>query len=140
MTTSIFVDSVALVAIMSPRDQKYRIARKLLLKALKFEFRLFTTDYIIDESTTHLLTGVKSGYRYANSLFEWILGVRTPVQLLWIEKNTFTEAVKVFRRFNKDKLWSFTDCTSYVVMKKLKISTVFTFDDHFEEMGFKLLK
>lgn len=33
----------------------------------------------------------------------------------------------------------FTDCTSYVVMKELGIKLVFTFDEHFRQMGFKLL-
>ncbi|WP_448572870.1 hypothetical protein [Trichothermofontia sp.] len=31
---------------------------------------------------------------------------------------------------------SFTDCTSYVVMKQHRITEVFTFDHHFSQMGF----
>ncbi len=140
MTTSIFIDSVALVAIMSPRDQKHQSALKLLSKSIKIKSNIITTDYVIDESTTHLITSVKSGFRYSSSLLDWILQINTPIQLIWMNNNLFLQAVKVFQRFNKDKQWSFTDCTSFVVMKELKISTVFTFDDHFEQMGFKILK
>jgi len=35
-----------------------------------------------------------------------------------------------------DKQWSFTDCTSYVVMRQLGIEEAFAFDRHFEQMGF----
>jgi predicted nucleic acid-binding protein len=42
----------------------------------------------------------------------------------------------VFERFNQDKQWSFTDCTTKVVMDNLGLSQVFAFDHHFEQMGF----
>ena len=47
-----------------------------------------------------------------------------------------TSAWDAFQKYNVDKLWSFTDCTSYAVMKRLNISEVFAFDHHFEQMGF----
>lgn len=34
-----------------------------------------------------------------------------------------------------DKQWSFTDCTSRVVMERLGIQKVFAFDDHFRQFG-----
>jgi len=43
-------------------------------------------------------------------------------------------AWNVFRRFT-DKAWSFTDCVSYVVMQRLKISTACSFDEHFRQFG-----
>ena len=43
-------------------------------------------------------------------------------------------AWQVFRRFS-DKEWSFTDCTSKVVMDRLGITTAFTFDHHFRQFG-----
>ena len=33
------------------------------------------------------------------------------------------------------KGWSFTDCTSKVIMERLNISTAFSFDEHFEQFG-----
>ena len=38
----------------------------------------------------------------------------------------------VFERFNQDKEWSFTDCTSKMVMDHLGVRQVFAFD----QMGF----
>jgi predicted nucleic acid-binding protein len=44
------------------------------------------------------------------------------------------EAWEVFRRFH-DKEWSFTDCTSKVLIERLGITTAFTFDHHFKQFG-----
>jgi uncharacterized protein len=43
-------------------------------------------------------------------------------------------AWQVFRRF-RDKDWSFTDCTSRVIIEKLGIPTAFAFDQHFRQFG-----
>jgi hypothetical protein len=40
----------------------------------------------------------------------------------------------VFRRFS-DKNWSFTDCSSKIVMEQFQISTAFVFDHHFRQFG-----
>ena len=43
-------------------------------------------------------------------------------------------AIGLVRRF-RDKNWSFTDCTSRMVMEKLAIGTAFAFDQHFRQFG-----
>jgi len=35
-----------------------------------------------------------------------------------------------------DKDFSFTDCTSFALMERLKIKTAFSFDAHFTQYGF----
>jgi len=39
----------------------------------------------------------------------------------------------------QDKAFSFTDCTSFVVMRELKIKKALTADHHFIEAGFETL-
>ncbi|HAT81802.1 MAG TPA: twitching motility protein PilT [Flavobacterium sp.] len=41
---------------------------------------------------------------------------------------------QVFRQFS-DKGWSFTDCSSKVVMEKLGVNQAFSFDRHFRQFG-----
>jgi predicted nucleic acid-binding protein len=37
---------------------------------------------------------------------------------------------------HRDKEYSFTDCTSFVVMKELRLTKALTTDRHFRQMGF----
>lgn len=43
-------------------------------------------------------------------------------------------AWKVFHDY-EDKAWSFTDCTSKIVMQRFEIAYAFTFDQHFRQFG-----
>jgi predicted nucleic acid-binding protein len=61
------------------------------------------------------------------------LGILTVVH---ISESIEGAAWEVFERFNIDKEWSFTDCTSKIVMEQRNIYEVFAFDHHFEQMGF----
>jgi predicted nucleic acid-binding protein len=45
-----------------------------------------------------------------------------------IEDAAFT----IFKRYT-DKDFSFTDCTSFSIMKSLKLKSAFAFDKHFEQ-------
>jgi hypothetical protein len=44
-------------------------------------------------------------------------------------------AWQVFATFS-DKRWSFTDCVSYAVMKRLQIAEAIALDEHFKQFGF----
>jgi len=50
----------------------------------------------------------------------------------------FLESLDLFERSN-DKAWSFTDCTSFILMKKTGVSQALAFDPHFEQAGFRTL-
>lgn len=55
-------------------------------------------------------------------------------QIARIEEQDFLQAWELFRRYD-DKAWSFTDCTSRVIMERLGIQRAFAFDDHFRQFG-----
>ena len=130
-----FIDSGPFRALNNTADQYFSSARQRYTELINVPVKLVTTDYVIDEVYTGLL--VDSGYRSAIN-FDNVLRLGKWV-VEKISADRFTKAQEVFCKFNKDKKWSFTDCTSYVVMKELKINTVFTFDDNFKQMGFKVL-
>ena len=45
-----------------------------------------------------------------------------------------SKAWEIFVQY-EDKGFSFTDCTSFAIMERLKIDTAFVFDDHFIQYG-----
>ncbi len=135
---TVFVDSGPLRAFVSPKDQFYKDTLQIAKLLTKQNTRLITTDYIISEVFTGLVTDPKGRYYQAQKFDEQILQKKI-VDIEWITQDRFFQAKSVLLKFSRDKRWSFTDCVSYVIMKELKIKTAFTFDEHFEQMGFTLL-
>lgn len=132
--TSIFIDTTAFRSLFDPRDACAKKAAGILRRLPKTA-KLITTDYIIDETYTGLLT--RSGYKYA-LIFDQAF-IKGDWQIEWISPQRFIRTQDVFRRYNKDKVWSFTDCSSFVVIKELKIPAAFSFDKNFRQMGIKIL-
>ncbi|MBI1927041.1 PIN domain-containing protein [Candidatus Poribacteria bacterium] len=131
----IFVDTSAWAAIEDAHDANHEIALKFK-DEIAGKRRLVTSSSVLDETYTLLLLNI--GYtRTVN--FKRNIDIMAASGILIvvhtseaIEKAAWT----VFERFNVDKKWSFTDCTSKVIMEKRKIHEVFAFDHHFEQMGF----
>jgi predicted nucleic acid-binding protein len=55
-----------------------------------------------------------------------------------VDRDLLLLSFELFKKY-KDQDFSLTDCTSFVLMKRLKLSTCFTFDAHFSHMGFAIL-
>jgi predicted nucleic acid-binding protein len=124
----IFVDSGAWYASVCPEDANYRRANEWLAQN---EEPLLTTDYIIDETLTLLRARGHSqrAIRIGTQFFaEELAGLH------YLTPDQISNAWSVFRIF-ADKEWSFTDCTSRVVIESLGISTAFSFDRHFRQFG-----
>ena len=60
------------------------------------------------------------------------------VQMVWIGQDAFWQAWEWQAKFH-DQAFSFTDCTSFVVMKSLGLTEAATNDAHFETAGFRPL-
>jgi predicted nucleic acid-binding protein len=58
------------------------------------------------------------------------------LHVIQVSEDIEDSAWLIFERFNKDKFWSFTDCTSKAIMEMLDITESFSFDRNFEQMGF----
>jgi hypothetical protein len=54
-------------------------------------------------------------------------------ELFFLAEEDIGQAWTIFRS-HSDKGWSFTDCTSFALMRRLGISTAFAFDRHFSQM------
>ncbi|MEK7180021.1 MAG: DNA-binding protein [Patescibacteria group bacterium] len=127
----VFADSSALAALIIPTDINHIKALRWIKENSGQE--IITTDYIIDELYTLILARTKnkdwtinaiSGFRESN----WISSV------IFITQTDFYQAEQIFLAY-QDKGWSFTDCTCKIIMERLAITTVFTFDSHFNQFG-----
>ena len=84
-----------------------------------------------------LIKQIKTTQKHCDS--EYPLIAEHVLDVVWIDQYLAQRGWDVFEQYNVDKQWSFTDCTSYVIIKELGITEVFAFDHHFEQMGFILL-
>ncbi|MBI3799458.1 MAG: PIN domain-containing protein [Deltaproteobacteria bacterium] len=131
----VFADTNGWIALSSKRDQLHRAAVKLNKDLLKSGCRYVTTNFILDETYTGLR--MKLGHTAAVDFGER-LRISKAVQVIHVSAEIEEEAWRIFTQY-ADKDFSFTDCTSFVVMKRLELAEAFTSDHHFEQMGFTLL-
>ena len=135
MIRRVFADTSFLVSYYNEHDRNHKDARAIT-KSLEGENILWViSDYIFDEFLTVLL--VRRNKQFAIEIGQAILDDPN-ISVVIIEKEVFNKAWKLFRR-NKNQVWSFTDSTSYILIKKLKITEAVSFDQHFREFGVKLL-
>lgn len=56
----------------------------------------------------------------------------------WIGEEQHAAAIQTILTANRRNL-SLVDCASFETMRRLGIETVFTFDEHFRDQGFKVI-
>lgn len=135
MGREVFIDSSGLYALADRRDPFHAPAERYVGRFLKSGVGLVLTDYIIDETCT--LAKARGG-RYGALQLLQILDRSEAFRLVWIAEERF-ESAKSFFRKHADHGYSFTDCTSFVVMEELQIRDALTTDRHFTEAGFRPL-
>lgn len=130
------VDTSAWVAAKNWRDVNHAAAAAALSDLADRRERLVTTDFVLDETYTALLyeIGYPATVRFRREI-EAMTGKGT-VTLIHVTPELQEQAWAVFERFNRDKRWSFTDCTSYAVIRQEGLTQVFAYDEHFAQMGF----
>ena len=117
------------MALMRQKDRHHRAAKSFMTDPPP----LVTSDYVVDETTTLLLARVGRG-----AAERFLVGIRTSrlLRLEMVGTQGFAQAQNLFLHY-RDKEWSFTDCTSFAITKRLGIEQVFGFDHHFEQMGLR---
>jgi uncharacterized protein len=129
----IFVDTSVWFAAYIVEEPDHDSCESLLTKPPS---RLVTTDYIVDELLTLL---VARGHRSMAKYLGRLLFSEQAAEIVWVERADLDAAWQVFDTFD-DKAWSFTDCVSFAVMKRLGITEAFALDDDFRQFGFVTVK
>ena len=129
MARSVFVDSGAWYALVDRRDAAHARMAVAVQGLIREGVRLVTTDYVIDESCT--LAKARAGPVAAGRLLDLLEGTAA-VDFEWIGAERFDRAKALFRK-QADQAFSFTDCTSFAVMRERRITQAITGDDHRSE-------
>jgi uncharacterized protein len=131
----VFVDTGGWIAVTVVSDSFHKVATTYYVDLLSRRVRLFTSNYVVDETITRIRydIGHAEACRFSD-LFEQAQK-RQLVTTLWVDETVAQEALQIFRRYS-DQRFSLTDCNSFVLMQRHSLKEALTFDSHFEAFGF----
>ena len=92
---------------------------------------LVTTDYVIDETLTLLRA---RGYDQRAQMLGEAFFANSLAEVCYLDETQVRATWEVFRLY-QDKNWSFTDCSSKVVMESLNVTKAISLDPHFRQFG-----
>lgn len=132
----IFCDTSAWIALADPREKWHPELLKFSRRIAAGEFgRILTSDYVLDE--TYTLLRMKVGMESVRRLRDQLR--KSPnYEVVKVSEDQFERAVDLMLSHD-DRRWSLTDCTSFVVMRDLRLSDALTLDRNFTQSGFRQL-
>ena len=130
-----FVDTGAFIAVTDRSDQYHRRAVTYFRELLESRHALLTTNFILDETYTRLKRRLGAD---AARTFGEAINKSDQIEILTIDEEIERRAWEIFVKF-RDQDFSYTDCTSFVVMRLKRAKTAFAFDTHFEIFGFNIV-
>ncbi len=127
----VFADSFFYLALLNPADEYHASA---VAATRDFKNDTVTTEFVLLEVADGLArTRLR---RLAAQLWDTIADGQTTI--IEAGPQLLRDALALYRR-RRDKTWSLTDCTSFVVMRQRKLDDALTGDRHFVQAGFRAL-
>lgn len=133
--TRVFLDTGYLIALESVNDQYHSKTIKHWQQFIQAEHLLVTSTFVFDEITTFFNN--RNHHSKAVEIGENLI-TNPSIEIIHVDENIFNEGWKYFQ-IHQDKKYSFTDCISFILMKKNELKYSLTFDQHFEQAGFLIL-
>ena len=132
----VFIDTGLFLALYNAEDVHHQRSTELIKNALAGNFgRLYTSDYIIDEAITTLMVRTRQ-HEIAVEIGKYL--IESPrITRLTIDNDVFASAWTKFQSL-KDKVLSFTDCTSIALMYKHRIKNIMSFDCGFDGLALRI--
>ena len=130
--SEVFIDTSGFFALLVQKDPTHKRAKELLRQLQVNKGYALTSDYVIDETLTLLKM---CGVSHLSNTMLTVLEESKALCLAFISEARFNTA-KTYYVKHLDQGFSFTDCTSFVLMKELKLARCMTTDMHFRIAGF----
>jgi predicted nucleic acid-binding protein len=128
----LFVDTGAWYALVDRNDPEH-IGAKGFFETNAIP--LITSNFVFGETIT--LLRMRLGWSVAKDFGQRLKGSGF-VGVHAVKEDDERRAWEIFLKY-KDKDFSYTDCTSFALMERLKIESAFSFDSHFRTMKFHVL-
>jgi predicted nucleic acid-binding protein len=129
----VFIDTSAFFALLDRDDQNHGSAKKSWIRLLDSNSLFITSNYVILE--TFALLQNRLGIVAARGFQEDLMPI---LHVEWVDSNIHNLAVSGLLAASKRKL-SLVDCSSFEIIRRMSIKSVFAFDSHFRDQGFDCL-
>ncbi len=131
----VFIDTSGFYSVLDSRDVHHEHAKRCLSFSKNNPVGFVTTDYILDETATLLKA---RGLGHLTGRFFTLVHDSRALNIVFIDRELFRKTQAYFTQYS-DHAYSFTDCSSFMVMRDLGIEQALTHDRHFTEAGFEVL-
>jgi uncharacterized protein len=128
----IFVDTGAWAALADEDDGHHKDAASIFPSLLRTSKGLITSNLVIAESYILILKNL--GHKAAVDFLNNING-SPRILKIYSSSEIEMEAEKILKKY-ADQDFSYTDAVSFAIMKSHKIRKGFSFDKHFQTMGY----
>lgn len=130
--TAVFADTFFYVALLSRRDTQHR---KAVHWASQQQTTILTTEFVLLE-VANFCRSPRDRQRFV--AFTAALRTNPLTTIVPCDSTWFHRGLQRYSE-RLDKVWSLTDCTSFVVMEEYGLTEALTDDHHFEQAGFTVL-
>lgn len=131
----VFVDTSAFIALHDASDRYHQAAKGFLTaeRIRELNVQLVTTNFVFSEVYSYFCRTHAEAVRVGSY-------IRESKALRYIHADPAAEeaAWELAQKY-RDKDFSFVDCLSFVIMSRIECCKAFTFDSHFQQMGFQML-
>ncbi|MBF0352600.1 MAG: type II toxin-antitoxin system VapC family toxin [SAR324 cluster bacterium] len=130
---SVFIDTSAFYAFFDKKDRHHdQVSQALYQTTASF----VTSNYVLDELIT--LFRMRRLRLHQFQTFVEKLWTGSICQILRVTEEIEMKAWELLKQY-QDHDFSFTDCTSFVLMRTHKLQQVCTLDHHFAIAGFEMI-
>jgi len=129
----LFIDTGAWFAFYDKKDVSHLRVKSAVTSRSE---EVVTSNYVLDE----LVTLFKARHFAVNQFRDFVedLWNEETCRLLRVTETIDRDAWEMIKKYH-DQEFSFTDCTSFVLMKRHQIKKVCTLDHHFQIAGFEIV-
>ena len=131
----IFIDTGAFLARYLSNDQYHAQSNEIWDAIRRRRESCFTTNFVLNEVFT--LLGRRAGNKFAADRALNIYASRV-IKIMRPDRKAEVQAIDAFEKYADQKI-SFTDCISFVLMKREGIKRAFSFDFHFRLAGYDVV-
>ena len=132
----VFIDTSGWVALFVENDKYHKKAAAIFEEIKNSKALIYTSDYVVDETVTTILA---RGSHKQSVLAGEALFTSKIIKIVHVCPEYLQAAWELYQKY-KDKMFSFRDVTSFVIMKDLNIRKALAFDREFIQAGIELME